>query len=193
MRCVTPPPFGCPDPKCCDTPLFSLPQQSQPETQFVRFVTNQSSIMPAVLSRPHVDLEVEREEHRKLFDAKVQGYLNEKGVNTRIMTKERHDFVVKELQELKSKPNKERNYSLAQRYAVTKIGGATWLVPKNQKNASVEATERIVHTGELFDKIFEEHVAIGHGKHTALHKQLGTKYANIPRDIVDMFCKCCPR
>ena len=52
---------------------------------------------------------------------------------------------------------------------------------------------RYVHAEELFELMHAEHASIGHGKHQNLWERMRTKYCNVPRELVDAFCRACPR
>jgi hypothetical protein len=60
-----------------------------------------------------------------------------------------------------------------------------------KREAAQSNPQYFVHMKKVYDIIKRSHNAIGHGGHAKMLKELTSKYANITRDVVELFKSLC--
>jgi hypothetical protein len=81
---------------------------------------------------------------------------------------------------------------LSYRYAILQCGDVEKIVAKSKPDASSNDTvQYFTHIDDLYDIIKRAHISCGHGGRDKMEKILGTKYANITRDIILLYNSMC--
>ena len=120
------------------------------------------------------------DQHRNEFSMKVQEYQEQKGKNSRMLTKEHYVATVSRLKQLE-KPGEQRTITdnnLMRRFALLRVQSGNNIIEKLVKPGT---SHFFVPIEELFDKIHEAHIEKGHPGRDIMQKYLATKYANVTK------------
>ena len=139
------------------------------------------------------------EEHRRLFNQKVEELVRDKQTN--LLTKEEYEHIVYVLNEHGGINFKPRNlYNILQSYCLVPIGGKSVLVRNNSEFKSLKAADgslpieklkRLCHVDEAFDVIRAAHLKLGHGGGRKTHIELKGYVSNISRLLCDTYRDLC--
>ena len=110
------------------------------------------------------------EEHRRLFNDKVEALVRDK--QTTLLSKEEYDHIVYVLDQHEGINFRPKNlHNILRSYALIPIGGKTILVRNNSEFKALRAQDgtlpidklkRLCHVDEAFDVIRAAHLKIGH-------------------------------
>uniref|UniRef100_A0A6P7FRD3 KRAB-A domain-containing protein 2-like isoform X1 n=1 Tax=Diabrotica virgifera virgifera TaxID=50390 RepID=A0A6P7FRD3_DIAVI len=100
-------------------------------------------------------------------------------------------YEVKEAQELRrfGKGLSSKQYRRLNRYEVLNIGENEHLIAKRQTNE--EEIKFFVYREQLFDIVHTAHINIGHKSERGMEHELKKKYANITREIINLYLSKC--
>ncbi|XP_067139407.1 SCAN domain-containing protein 3-like isoform X2 [Centruroides vittatus] len=108
-----------------------------------------------------------------------------------VMTKESYDKLMDEIEEAQLAEKKtQKQHRRLNRFKVINICGTRKLVTRK------EPMRYYLYVDEIFDIVEATHVAIGHGGRDRLKIETSRKYANITKEMINIFlsmCKICQR
>src|SRR5579872_14599 len=81
-----------------------------------------------------------------------------------------------------------RQYNILKRYQILLCGDVEKLIRKRKDDGDVVY---FAHNDDLFDIIKRVHVTSGHGGRDKMMKVLSVKYANITREVVELYKSLC--
>ena len=82
-----------------------------------------------------------------------------------------------------------RQYYILKRYHVLLCGDVEKLIRKRKDDANENVY--FAHNDEMFDIIKRVHISTGHGGRDKMMKVLSAKYANITREVVELYKSLC--
>ncbi len=136
------------------------------------------------------NLEVEKERMRSRFEENhLEQLLNDVPGKNCLFTQAQYEETVAELLRLKDdglakqKENPAayaREYRLVSRFDLGRAGGTNLLVEKKIRPTAENGNPRIyIHSGQLFDRLWEAHQMSGHKGRDIMHHQMSKRYANV--------------
>ena len=132
------------------------------------------------------------DQHRQKFNLKVQEFQEQKGKNSRMLTKEHYVATVLRLKQLE-KPGEQRTLTdnnLMRRFALLRVESGNNIVEKLVKPGT---SNLFIPIEDLFDKIHDAHIEKGHPGRDIMQKYLATKYANVNTEHIDIYRSFCEK
>ena len=121
--------------------------------------------------------------------------LKERDNRSILLSKEEYFNLVEEVKSAAciDKTKTWRQYYVLKRYEILQCGDVEKLVLKKKDAEGVVSTDNIyfVHMEELFDIVKRVHTSTGHGGRDKMMKVISAKYANVTREVVDLFKSLC--
>ena len=126
---------------------------------------------------------------RRTFDEKIDEISSKKGASSTILPLEKYHEIMRRLKEVTNGAKKEaKDYRMIKRYdiEVTKTSTATI------ERLFIPGTNLIyVAKSELFHVIHEIHILKGHGARDIMFHETKDKYANITREVLQLYVDLC--
>ena len=148
----------------------------------------------SVESEESFTLNEEKLPDRQKFDEKIQEIIRGKKRqdNLNYITDDQYAQFLKDVKAAKTKTTAKTSVDKRRlkRFAVCTIQGTDKLIaPVESEDATMQF---FVTVEELYDVIRTAHLQSGHKGKNVMHPQLSKKYANVPREAVQIFADMCP-
>lgn len=135
---------------------------------------------------------MEESEIKTRMNEKFIDLLNqtETKMNSALLTNDKYTKLIKDVKNAKEHGKKQpRDYWLLQHYDILVIGGIEKLIVPMKK--SKFGVVFYVEKDELFDILYNTHLAVGHGGRDRMVKELNKNYKNITRGQIKLFLESC--
>ncbi|XP_045606150.1 KRAB-A domain-containing protein 2 [Procambarus clarkii] len=186
---------------------MDLEQSTSSDDVFIKVETNHECLDSESLLDEDVP-----DSHRERFLNSINIMLKKGGAGSRtIFTEEKLAMYIKEVDEAKKKSGTKtsREYDLLSRYdTVTRFGERVLISvdgkqkhkhgKKSQQQASASSTNtaphtsrRFIHMGQLFDTIYDAHLAVGHGGEKRTYIEVRKTVANVTQTEIKLFISFC--
>ena len=136
----------------------------------------------------------EEKRHRDMFNSHMFKLLDDGKINKIMKQVDYEDSInlMEKATEI-TKLNRNRYYYLINKYQVLKIGETKRLVKKTENKTEIQY---YAYAEELFNILKEAHTVVGHGGLHKTHLSGVKNYANITREIIQLYnslCEACIR
>ena len=131
------------------------------------------------------------EQFRHLFTEKIVSLNEKKGLSSTLISPERYGWIIHRVKELNGGQ-------------VAKKGGKDYRLLKSYDVERTEVHDIVIerlfkpgtnlvycHINEIFDVVHEIHLSNGHGARDIMHHEAKKRYANVTREILQMYCELC--
>ena len=130
------------------------------------------------------------DQHRNTFNMKVQEYQEQKGKNSRMLTKEHYVATVSRLKQLEKEQRTITDNNLMRQFALLRVQFGNDIIEKLVKPGN---SHFFVPMEELFDKIHEAHIEKSHPGRDIMQKYLLTKYVNVTTEHIKIYRSFCEK
>lgn len=124
------------------------------------------------------------------FNERLQRLMNRKKNNSvYLMTEDRYEDFMKEIQKIKSKWRKNYDdYKLLANYDILEVNGKDRLIKRKDESGSVKF---YVATNELFGVLHTMHLLFHHADKDTMDTEIKSKYCNISKEVIKVYLSCC--
>ena len=125
---------------------------------------------------------------RERFNVRLDEFLSaQEGKNSRVMTDEDHaaaiDFILRS-EDSEVVPEEGKHQRWRRNMYVVDFGGSKKLM---RRKTNLEVVKR----SEIFDRIHDVHIALGHAGRDKLVAEIGKKFFNIPHKVINVYLATC--
>lgn len=128
---------------------------------------------------------------KERFYEKLDNLIDKNSKNTYYFSKSKTEEIINKVKECKNSDYKKQpsDYYLLQHYDVLSSNGVEKLIlPLSDKNPDIKY---YCSVEDLFDKLYEAHINIGHGGRDRMIKELKRQYKNIKQKEINLFLNLC--
>ena len=129
------------------------------------------------------------DEFRKAFNEAIKNLSEEKGLSSVLISRESYNAIVERLTEIANSPGEKKSskdYRLMNRYELYSVSRNA--AKKLRKKGTLL---RYLSNDDLFDAIHTAHISSGHGARDISHNKTKISYANITKEIIQIYVNLC--
>ncbi|XP_014231687.1 KRAB-A domain-containing protein 2-like [Trichogramma pretiosum] len=137
------------------------------------------------MSESSVNMESVSENWKEVFFKEAS-----KGDHYKVIVKSKYDEIVQDVlrAKLSSEKKSAQQFRRLRRFDVIEINDTNKLIAKCKDDA---ALKYYVPLEDMYDLLQKAHVSTGHGARDRLLKETSMKYANVTRELVNLFLSMC--